>query len=269
MLGASRESAAAAQERLDSLAAGVDAAALAADLRNVAGLLGREHSLRRALADPARKGEERVELLTGLLGGKVSAEALQVLTVLVGGRWSAASDLLTAVELLSVRAELSAAEQARALADVEDELFRFGRLAAGDNRLGGALSDTTAEADRKVELVRDLLSGKATEYTVRLVEQAVRGLGGRGFDASLQRLVELTAEARDRQVAYVRVAAPLTEAQEERLSARLSGIYGRDISLKVVVDPAVIGGATIRVGDDLYDGSVARRLDQARSALAR
>lgn len=269
MLGASRESAATAQERLDVVVRGADAVVIASDLRSVAGLLANEPGLRRALADPARKGDERVALLTGLLTGKVSAEALQVLTVLVGGRWSAASDLVTAAELLAVQAELSAAQNAGALADVEDELFRFGRLVEGDTRLIGALSDSTADTDRKVELVRDLLGAKATEYTVRLVEMAVAGLGGRGFDASLQRLVELTAERRDRQVAYVRVAAPLTEAQEERLSTRLSGIYGLDISLKVTVDPTIIGGATIRVGDDLYDGSVARRLDQARTALAK
>ncbi len=111
----------------------------------------------------------------------------------------------------------------------------------------------------------DLLGGKATDFTVRLVELAVNGLGGRGFDASLQKLIELTAERRDRQVAYVQVAAPMTDEQEQRLSTRLSGIYGRDISLKVTVDPTIIGGATVRVGDDLYDGSVARRLDQART----
>jgi F-type H+-transporting ATPase subunit delta len=232
-------------------------------------LLDREPGLRRALADPARSTDDRAGLLENLLTGKVSAEALDVLRVLVGGRWSTAADLVDAAELLAVQAELSAAEKAGALADVEDELFRFYRVVDGDTRLAGALSDTTAAADRKASLVRDLLGGKATDFTVRLVELAVNGLGGRRFDASLQRLIELTAERRDRQVAYVRVAAPLTDEQEQRLSTRLSGIYSRDISLKVTVDPTIVGGATVQVGDDLYDGSVARRLDQARTALAK
>lgn len=269
MRGASRESTAAALERLDAVVASADPAALSADFRAVAGLLDREPGLRRALADPARSSEDRTELLGNLLGGKVAAESLQVLEVLIGGRWSAAGDLADAAELLAVQAELSVAEQAGKLADVEDELFRFSRVVSGDPRLAGALSDTTAATDRKVGLVGDLLGGKATESTVRLVELAVNGLGGRRFDASLQKLIELTAERRDRQVAYVLVAAPMTDEQEQRLSTRLSGIYGRDMSLKVTVDPTIVGGATVRVGDDLYDGSVARRLDQARNALAK
>ncbi|MGH3660877.1 MAG: F0F1 ATP synthase subunit delta, partial [Micromonosporaceae bacterium] len=69
-------------------------------------------------------------------------------------------------------------------------------------------------------------------------------------------------------VAYVRVAAPLSEAEEERLAANLSRIYGVEVSLKVTVDPEVLGGASVQIGHDLYDGTILRRLNQARSALA-
>lgn len=269
MQGASRESTAAALESLATVVASADPAVVSAECRSVAELLGREPVLRRALADPARSSADRAGLLKGLLSGKVSAESLTVLQALAGGRWSSASDLVDAAELLAIHAELSVAEKAGKLADVEDELFRFSRVVSGDPRLAGALSDSTADADRKVALVSDLLTGKATESTVRLVELAVDGIGGRSFDSALQKLIELTAERRDRQVAYVRVAAPLTEQQEERLSTRLSGIYGRDISLKVTVDPSIVGGATVRVGDDIYDGSVARRLETARATLAK
>jgi F-type H+-transporting ATPase subunit delta len=269
MKTASRTSAAAARERLDAVVADADAAQLADELRSVAALLVREPGLRRAFVDPARSAEARVELLESLLGSQVAAPTLDVVRTAVSGRWSRATDLLNTVELLAVEAELAAAEKADKLADVEDELFRFGRVVSGDPRLAAALSDPAADAARKTALLTDLLASKATEYTVWLAEMAVNGLGGRGFDASLQRLVELTAARRDRQVAYVRVAAPLTDEQEERLSTRLSGLYGRQISLKVTVDPKIIGGATVQVGDDLYDGSVARRLDLARTALAR
>jgi F-type H+-transporting ATPase subunit delta len=267
MEGASRESYAAAKERLD--AATGDPKQTGDDLRQVARLLAREPGLRRALVDPSKSPDSRAGLLSALLGERLAADALGVLEALVRGRWTASSHLVDAVERLAVQSELTVAERAGELADVEDALFRFSRVVEGNPRLAGILSDQSVDAERRSALVRELLAGKASDVTVRLVEFAIGGFGGRGFDAALERLVELTAARRDREVAYVRVAAPLTEQQEERLATRLTGIYGRSISLQVVVDPAVIGGATVRVGDDLYDGSVARRLEQARSALAK
>jgi F-type H+-transporting ATPase subunit delta len=98
---------------------------------------------------------------------------------------------------------------------------------------------------------------------------ALEGFGGRSFDVSLSRLVELTAAKRDREVAYVTVAKPITDADEQALAAKLSGIYGRQVSLKVDVDPAIIGGVSVRVGADLYDGTILRRLNAAKQAFAK
>ena len=270
---ASRESLKAARDRLQELAHSVDTATLSAvadELEAFAALLGREPTLRRALADPGVAGERRRELLDAVLSGKVSADTLSVLGALVEGRWSSAADLVDAAEVLTVDALLHGAEREGSLADVEDELFRFSRIVTASPELTGILGDRATGADRRRELVRSLLDGKANPTTVRLVELAAAiGIGGRRFDASLERLVVLTAERRDREVAYVVVAAPMTDEQEARLSSRLAATYGRDISLKVEVDPSIIGGATVRVGDDLYDGSVKRRLEAARAALAR
>lgn len=246
----------------------VDRVALAADLRSVAVLLGREPGLRRALADATKPAEARTGLLEALVGQRVGAGALDVLRNVAAARWSKANDLVDAVELLAVDAELAEADANGSLADVEDQLFRFARIVDGTPRLGQLLADASAPVEQRMELATGLLEGHAAPVSVRLVASAVHGLGGRGFDASLQRLVELTAARRDREIAYVTAAAPLTPAQEERLVARLAAIYGRSVSLKVEVDPSLLGGVTVRVGDDLYDGSVARRLEQARGALA-
>jgi F-type H+-transporting ATPase subunit delta len=186
----------------------------------------------------------------------------------VAGRWSSGGELVDATERLGVEALLASAESAGELGEVEDELFRFGQVAEGDSRLVGALGDSTTPVEQRASLVADLLKDKARPATVRLATLALAGYGGRGFAASLSRLVEAAAERRDRQVAYVTVAAPLTEADEERLGARLAQMYGREVALKVAVDPRILGGVSVRVGNDLYDGTILRRLNDTRTALA-
>lgn len=267
-----RESYAPAAERLDSLAAGASPDALVAvsdELLAVGRLLGREPRLRRALADPARDAEQRVDLLRSVLSGKVGDDALGLAAALVSGRWPRASDLRGAVERLGADALLAAAEQADELAEVEDELFRFGQVVDGSPQLAATLGDPIAPVDQRATVIDDLLSGKARPVTVRLVRLALTGFGGRGFSASMGRLVELAAARRERQVAYVTSAVPLTEQEEARLGTRLSEMYGRGVSLKITVDPRVIGGLSVQVGSDLYDGTVRRRLTEVRSALTR
>jgi F-type H+-transporting ATPase subunit delta len=271
MLAASRESYAAAIDGLNDHAGGATPEQLATtgdEILAVADLLRREPRLRRALADASRDADERAGLLAALFDGKVGDAALGLLTALVRGRWSVPSELLDAVERLGVETLFAGADRAGELADVEDELFRFGQVVAGNAPLAAALSDSTAALDRRGQLVDELLEDKATATTLRLATLALRGFGGRGFDSSLTRLVELAAARREREVAYVTTAAALTDAEEESLAGRLSEMYGRQVSLKVDVDPAVLGGVRVRVGSDLYDGTVSRRLAEARKAVA-
>lgn len=272
MQAASRESYKVAADRLDAYVRGAEPSAVAAaadELLSVAALLRREPRLRRALSDPARSGEDRTGLLTGILGGKVGADALGLLTALVSGRWSAPSELLDGAERLGIEALLASADSAGELGEVEDELFRFGQVVAGSPELSNALSDSMVPAEQRATLVDQLLAGKARPVTGYLVGTALAGFGGRNFSAALTRLVELAADRRDRQVAYVTVAAPLSEEEERRLGASLSAIYGREVSVKQTVDPDVLGGVSVRVGSDLYDGTVLRRLNETRNALAK
>jgi F-type H+-transporting ATPase subunit delta len=164
---------------------------------------------------------------------------------------------------------LAAAERDGELADVEDQLFRFGQIVAGDDRLAALLADSTVDPARRVGLVGSLLEGKALPTTTRLAELAIYGFGGRGYQPSLTRLVELAAARRDATVAYIVAAVVPTDAEEQALAAKLSRMYGRQISLKIEVRPEIIGGMSVRVGSDLYDGTVQRRLSEARAALAK
>jgi F-type H+-transporting ATPase subunit delta len=244
-------------------------ATVADEVLSVAGLLRAEPRLRRALTDPARNGDQRAELLRGLLAGKLSESTVDALATMVSGRWGSPGELLDGTERLGVDTVLRSADKSRKLADVEDELFRFGQIVSGSNELAVTLSDPGAPTGRRVKLVEDLLKGKVQPATLRLIEVALAGFGGRSFESSLTRLVEATAAKRDREVAYVTVAKPLSESEEQTLATKLSDMYGRPVSLKIDVDPSVIGGVSVKVGADLYDGTILRRLNQARQAFAK
>jgi F-type H+-transporting ATPase subunit delta len=264
----SREAYAAARAELEGL---TDAPALATasdEILAVGALVAREPRLRRALSDPARTGEERSALLAGLVGDQIGATARQLLTTLVGGRWSSPSELRHGVDRLGVETKIVSADRAGELGEVEDELFRFGQIVAGNTELAATIGDSAVSVARRDELVEQLLADKTKPATVVLAKQAIRGFGGRSFSGALTRLVELCAEERDRSVAYVTVAEPLSEAEEERLGNALAQRYGRQVAVKVTVDPSVLGGARVRIGSDLYDGTVSRRLADARNSLA-
>ncbi|WIM95609.1 F0F1 ATP synthase subunit delta [Actinoplanes oblitus] len=270
--GVTNQAYADAAERLSAdtaTATGAQLATVADEILTVAGLLRGQPRLRRALTDPSRPGDDRGDLLRSLLSGKVAEVTVDALATLVGGRFSKPSDLLDATERLGVGTLLASAQKDGTLAEIEDELFRFTQIVAGSPQLAATLSDIGAPVAPRAKLVGDLLDGKAQAITVRLVQVALEGFGGRGFEASLSRLVELTAARRDREVAYVTVAKPLADAEETALAGKLAAIYGREVSLKVDVDPAIIGGVSVRVGSDLYDGTILRRLNAAKQAFAK
>jgi F-type H+-transporting ATPase subunit delta len=269
MRGVSSESLAAGQDRLETLlaSAGTDPAALGEDLFAVTDVLAANPALRRALTDPARDGEAKAALVQRLFAGRVSGAAIDVLAGLARSRWSQAGDLTDAVETYATSALLAAAERAGRLDTVEDELFRFARTVEGNQGLRDAFSQRTAGPERKAELVRSLLQGRAAPETVRLAVQAAAHPRGLRTAQVLEHHVEAAAERRRQVVAHVVAAAPLTTEQRARLEAALQRRYGR-VRLNVDVDPDVIGGLRVQVGSELVDGTVSVRLDEARRRLA-
>ncbi|WP_327353415.1 F0F1 ATP synthase subunit delta [Streptomyces sp. NBC_01304] len=268
--GASREALAAARERLDALTdnTAVDAVKLADELAGVTALLGREVSLRRVLSDPAQSGEAKAELAGRLLGGQVSGESADLVAGLVRSRWSQPRDLVDALEELANLADLTAAQQAGKLDNVEDELFRFGRIVSSNTELRAALTDRTATSAAKSELLRSLLGGRAESATERLVTRLVTHPRGRSLEAGLESLSKLAADRRERMVAVVTSAVPLSDGQKQRLAGSLAKLYGRQMHLNLDVDPAVLGGIRVQVGDEVINGSIADRVDDASRKMA-
>ncbi|MDH6127976.1 F0F1 ATP synthase subunit delta [Kitasatospora sp. GP82] len=269
MIGASREALAAGRENLESLTdnTSVDSAKLAEELAAVTALLDREVSLRRVLTDPSRSGQDKAQLVASLLSGQVSGETVDLVSGLVRSRWSGSRDLVDATEELAAYAEIIAAEKAGSLDDVEDELFRFGRVVAGSHELRAALTEPKAGAAEKAALIKKLLGGRANPGTVRLVTSLVTNPRGRSLEQGLESYSKLAAARRGRVVALVTTAVPLSDGQKERLAAALAGLYGRQVHLNIDIDPEVLGGVRVQIGDEIIDGTVSSRLEGARQAL--
>ncbi|WNM30284.1 F0F1 ATP synthase subunit delta [Streptomyces sp. Li-HN-5-11] len=270
MNGASRDALAAARERLEALTdtSSVDAASLAEQLAAITVLLDREVGLRRVLTDPVQPAQARADLAGRLLTGQVDGPAVDLVSGMVRSRWSRSRDLVDAVEELAATADLTAAQQANALDDVEDELFRFGRIVQSSAALRAALTDRAATVEAKTELLHRLLGGRAHPVTERLVVRLVTRPRGRSLEAGLEAMSRLAAARRDRAVAVVTSAVPLTDGQKQRLGAALAKLYGRQMHLNLDVDPAVLGGISVRVGDEVIDGTIAERLAEASRRMA-
>jgi len=244
-----------------------DLARLADELFAVARLLEGQPSLRRALSDPSGKPEERAALARRLLSGKVSDAALDLVETMARQRWSRPLDLVEAAETLGVEAALDAADAQGQLDGVEDELFRFGRIVAADPDLSRVLSDRTAPAKGKAELLDRLLAGKVSPVTALLLRNVLTGSHVGTAEVAIERLSETASARRGQSVAHVTSAVALSETQEQRLTQILGRLYGRTIGLQVTVDPEVLGGLVIRVGDEVIDGSVVHQLEAAGRRL--
>jgi F-type H+-transporting ATPase subunit delta len=269
MLGSSRAAFAAGRDALAALGSGADLSELAGDLFGVTRALDSSASLRRALVDPSRDATAKRALVESLFGSKISPAAMSILNVLVSGRWSDDRDLTDATESLAVEAVVVSAEAAGELDAVEDELFRFGRLVAADPRLRDAFSAHGGDENAKAALVEALLAGKASAQTIRLARQAAVFPRGRRFDRVLETYLAIAAKSREQLTAMVTAAVPLDDAQRQRLGQALSSFYSRTVQINVVLDPEVIGGIRVQVGDEVLDGTILRRIQEAERALFR
>jgi F-type H+-transporting ATPase subunit delta len=202
-----------------------------------------------------------------LLSGRVSEATLDLVETAARQRWSRPLDLVEATETLATDAALDAADTRGELDGVEDELFRFGRIVAGDAELSRILSDRTAPADGKTALLDRLLAGRVSPITAMLLRNHLTGRAIGNAENVIERLSEAASTRRGQSVAHVTTAVALTDAQERRLTELLSRLYHRPIGLQVTVDPSVLGGLVIRVGDEVINGSIAHRLEAAGRRL--
>lgn len=272
MLGASRTSWAGVDEYLSAL---YDQASVREHLATAgrqvlesAELLDSDAGLRSHLSDSARTGEAKRDLVRRVFAGRVNAVALGVLETVCGASWGSGTDLVDAIESAGEALLLMNAEALDRIEAVEEEVFRFGRAIDANPPLQMALTDPANSAAQKSGIVRSLLANRTAPETSTMLSYLVGHLRGRRVQDAVSELSELAAARHGRVVAHVRAATELTIDQQRGLAAALAALQGRQVDVNVTIDPDVIGGVEVRVGDEVIDGTIAGRLEQARIRLA-
>ncbi|WP_454110979.1 F0F1 ATP synthase subunit delta [Leifsonia shinshuensis] len=262
MGSASREAMARSVQALAGLGSKADLAT-AEDLFAAGRVVADSAQLRSVLSDPSAPAEGKAALVQRVFGS-LSAPAVELLTVVAGQRWSDQDDVLAAIEELGIR---SIAASAPRNVDIPGELFAFGGAVTSDAELELALRSKLADPEAKAALAERLLAGKASKQTVAIARQLVLQPRGRSIRESLRDAARIVAAQYGQTIATVVTATPLPAEQAERLRASLAAKYG-ELKLNEVVDPAILGGLRVQVGDDVIDGSVASRLTELRLQLA-
>ena len=263
MGSATREALANAQAVLTAQSGNADLAT-AEQLFAAGRVLGNSSQLRAALADPAAEPTAKQSIIARVFSS-LNPRAIELLSALVAGRWSSQDDLLAGIEELALRA---AAESAPEDTNIVAELFAFGSAVTSDAELELAISSKLGSPSAKAELVSRLLAGKASAQTIAILEHLVQQPRDRRIAALVREASATVADQRGFAVATVTTASPLGAAQLERLEKSLAAQYGQSLRINQVVDPSILGGLRVRVGDDVIDGSIASKLNDLRLQLA-
>jgi F-type H+-transporting ATPase subunit delta len=265
--GSSRASLVAARIALDAAVKGVDAktaSTLSSELFFITDVLGSNISVRRALTDPSRDAQSKSVFVKDLLASKVGAPALGLLTEISALRWSGAKDLVQVIEQLAIEAEASAANISGELDRVEEEIFVVFNAITNSSELRKAFKSDAVQA--KSKLAQEILKN-ASSSTSKLLSNMVNSWRGRSIEATFADYQWALAARRNRVIALVKVAAPLTQDQQTRLTTALTSKVGQPVRINIEIDPHVIGGVSVKFADEIVDGSISNRLAGAARAL--
>lgn len=269
---ASRDAQAAVVARFDALSGSLSADELSRisdELVAVDGLLAREPILARHLADATGQAEAKKQMLRQLLGSQVGATTHDLLDTAVSVRWSKTGDFAGALALVARLSLLTKAEREGQADDVAEQLFRFGRILDSEPQLTLLLSDVSRPVADRVSLLRGVLdrASGTNQTAAALLTHTVELLHGERADEAVHDVAELAIARRGEIVAQVTAAAELSDGQRRRLTEVLARIYHNPVSVQVNVDPAVLGGLAVAVGDEVIDGTLSSRLDAAATKL--
>ncbi|ALG84333.1 F0F1 ATP synthase subunit delta [Gordonia phthalatica] len=262
----SREALDGARVELETILRGADATTVGTELLTVADTVGADRTLRITLADSATAPDHRAAFADKVLQGKVADATRTIVASTAARSWSSDAELVSGLRQLGREALLLAAKAGDKADTVEDELFRLARVIKGDNALEQALSDRSRSTADRTALLRTLIDGKVDAITERLAVDAVATSAELPGDA-IDELSQLAAASNGRKVAYVTSAGELSSEQRSKLASQLSEIYAAPVTLHVDIDPELLGGVVVRVGDERIDGSIAGKIATLRRGL--
>jgi len=227
-------------------------------------VVGRETRLRMALADDAASAADRTAIV-GAVFAKYTHEARAILGSLATSRWSSAEDLVDGIERLGIEAVASSAAGS---VSISDELFALSTAVSSSSELELAFGKKSGSVEEKIALLGTLLEGKASRQTILIVNALLAQPRGRRMAELLRFASTIVAEQAGFSIATVTVAHPLTPEQGVRLEHALSSRRGNSIRINQVIDPGVLGGMRVQIGDEVIDGTIANRLTDLRLRLA-
>ena len=262
MGSATREALSATRSALAGLGAKTDLT-VGEELLAAGRVIGDSAQLRAALADPSAESSAKTSIVDAVFSS-LSASTKSLLGSVVSSRWSNDDDLLAGVEELGFRVIAGTAGTAA----IDAELFTFGTAVNSDPELELAVSSKLGSNAAKLALVQKLLGSKASPQTVAIVGHLVQQPRGRRIAELLRHAASIVADEAGLSIATVTTATQLNAAQLDRLGKGLAKTYGRELRINQIVDPALIGGVRVQIGDDVIDGSVASRLKELRLQLA-
>jgi F-type H+-transporting ATPase subunit delta len=263
MGSATREALAAARSALAALGSKADLAT-ANDLFAAGRVIADSAQLRAVISDPSADAAGKSALVARVFGTQLSPAAVGLLGNVVAQRWSGQRDLLAAIEELGIRAIASYAPPSLG---IEAELFAFEVAVSSDAELELALRGKLADPAAKAALAERLLAGKASEQTIAIVRQLVLQPRGRSIREALRQAASIVADQAGLAIATVTSAGPIAAAALTRLQASLAKQYGRQLKINQIIDPSLVGGLRVQIGDDVIDGSVATRINELRLQL--
>ena len=272
MRSASRDAQSAVVARFDAISGSLSTdqlSTLSDELTAVGKVLLDEPILARHLAEATGETDAKKQLLNRLLGGRVGSTTLDLLDTAVSVRWSRTEDFAGAIQHVARLSLLARADRDYQADEVAEQLFRFGRVLDSEPQLTTLLGDYSKPASDRVALLRNVLdrASGTNQTATALLSQTVELLDGERVDEAVRDLAQLAVARRGEVVAAVSAAAELSDSQRRRLTEVLSRIYHTPVSVQLTVDPELLGGLSVAVGDEVIDGTLASRLAAAATKL--